>query len=254
MQLFNKKETACLNCGARIIYFSAGSISVLCRECRTLIRIPGIENDSRLLSKFPRHFHKLPVNIGWEGTYDGERVLVIGRMRFAAGGRTMDEYCILSEGGRKLLLQVREGMPSLFEAFTPQEIIIPQKIQDYLTIDIEGENEEITGRENARVIQIDGECDWLCKKEDHFRSLITKRHYIQWKDNSDRIAFYRLINAEWPDIRQIFGKLGSTPYTAPFMSCPGNYSGRFMAKGCAGRVILIALMLLAIALAGFILA
>lgn len=152
----------------------------------------------------------MPVMPGWEGKFDNERVTVTGRLRYTRSSDRWDEYYILSCGGRNLMLRVFEGRPEFYEAFFTMERRPPPETGNSILLD--QKEQEIVSSGYGRIVQADGELPWRAVKDDIIGWIETKNYSVRFRGGKTR--HYQKLSSDWIYIKNIFGRLGDTPYTA----------------------------------------
>jgi len=235
---FEKQVLTCTNCGAPIQNLNPRAKTSVCPSCGAQLDLTS--KDYQVLGHFQKHRIKFPINIGWEGTYQGEKIRVIGHIRYAEQGDKWDEFLLISEGGRTLWLQIDEGKPTFFETITPLEIIIPDQIKTH--VKIAGRNEVVVERGYARIVMIDGELTWKCKKNDSVGYIDTQHYSIEYTDKE--IEVYEKIPTSWKELKQIFGKLNQTAYTGDVGAGKQEVRSGPGAVGCITIIIFVAIFLL----------
>ncbi len=205
------ENVVCTVCGAYNKLCNPRSMSVVCRSCRSLIDLKG--DACQIIGRFPGHFHKLPLHTGWEGVYAGESVKVAGRLRYVLGLKKRDDYYILSEGGRNLLLMACDGKPAFYELIMPIEAIDPYDIKKSLVID--NKEQAIISSGMGRIVQADGEVIWKISRNDYLGWVETADYAIRFSRYN--VRYYRCLGRSWIGIRDIFGSLDRTPYTEVFL-------------------------------------
>lgn len=205
--------------------YNPRSRSVICNYCRS--QIDHIENEAE--QKLKSHRNKMPVCPGWEGKYGNEDVRILNRIRYAFDGEKWDEFLMLTEGGRHLLLHLRDGVPILYEEFTPPEAYRVDQLFNHNEADItiNTEKREIIQKGSGRVIQMDGEIHHGFRKNDFLFFMIMGDYYIQWYDGE--IRYFIKKSSDWSNIRDIFGRLNDLSYI-----CHEDQNDFRCSQGCRG--------------------
>lgn len=222
---FKNNTSKCTECGAKIIYINQRSKLFVCPECRSLNDLYSNE----IVSGLNRHFNKSPVSIGWEGKFENEKIRVLNRIRYAETGEKWDEFLLFSTGGRYIILAVENGIPILFEGYTPPEnMMIMDKPSGFARV------------RRGRIVQMDGEIHLDCKRNDIAVFYETEDYRIM--NINDEQRYYKRIPADWNIIKEIFGRLNALPYTAHLFN--GTVDSK--ASGCIQRTFMILILAMGI--------
>jgi len=198
------KMLACTSCGASLEIKNALKAKVLvCQHCGAQLDLtdPQYAVIGRALKDAapPRSWLRL----GMEGTLQGEKYQIIGRVRYREDPWFWDEWLLMTEEGRYKWLTEGEEEITLWESFTPTEPTDPRGLEEGDTIRPEGHKAQVKEVGRARIDYVEGELTWKARLSETISYLDARenggKYSIEWSEKE--IEFYKgwlSFSCAWP--------------------------------------------------------
>lgn len=200
----------CPNCGGSMdLRGGSESKTLVCSYCRSLIDLTG-EQAAIIGQTDKRAKPAAPIELGMEGTFDGERYQVIGWVRYEGWDDEdrwrWDEWLLVSSKGefRWLSYDPEEG-------FLLQKKIPPPQAFDPRTatsIPVPGGTARVMERSPGRIIALAGELTWRATVGEQFNYLEARRGPMRYSVEYTREEIELLEGRSLPDVEvwQAFGR------------------------------------------------
>jgi hypothetical protein len=116
------KSCNCPSCGASIAFQSSLSVYAVCKYCSSMVVRRDLDVESiGTMAALPQDMS--PFQIGTQGKFDGVGFGIIGRMKLSWEDGYWNEWCILSEDGRRGWLAEAQGFYAVsFEIAENEEL------------------------------------------------------------------------------------------------------------------------------------
>ena len=102
------KSCNCPSCGASIAFMSSLSVYAVCKYCSSMVVRRDLDVESiGTMAALPQDMS--PFQIGTQGKFNGVGFGIIGRMKLSWEDGDWNEWCILSEDGRRGWLAEAQG-------------------------------------------------------------------------------------------------------------------------------------------------
>lgn len=173
---FELEQLKCPKCGGTVeLRAGAGAKTLVCGFCHSVIDLGG--EGAAVTGKTRRTKPTVPIKLGTQGTFEGERHQVIGWLRYEGWDDEdrwrWDEWLLASSKGGYLWLSYDDE-----EGFVLQKKITPTKAfnpRSDRSISVPGGTARVTERAKAKIIALDGELTWRAKVGEQINYLDARR-------------------------------------------------------------------------------
>ncbi|MEW6232623.1 MAG: DUF4178 domain-containing protein [Chloroflexota bacterium] len=235
------KMLACTSCGASLEIKNALKAKVLvCQHCGAQLDLtdPQYAVIGRALKDAapPRSWLRL----GMEGTLQGEKYQIIGRVRYREDPWFWDEWLLMTEEGRYKWLTEGEEEITLWESFTPTEPTDPRGLEEGDTIRPEGRKAQVKEVGRARIDYVEGELTWKARLGETISYLDARenggKYSIEWSEKE--IEFYKGRQLSSGEVMEAFGQA-----EAAAVAPPPSRGRKGRPLSCASIIVIIVILL-----------